>query len=270
MAANHYWYKGGWKCKSRNVQTASTNTTPTVQQTPATDKPVSAARSNPTKNTQVSAATTKNQSTSTTTSIENWLKSMDITRARVNGDNSIDVDTDVFLQVRSTKIPVKFNKVAGDFVCIGGRLKTLENAPNEVGGDLLLHHHHITSLVGGPSIVRGNYDVSNNPITSLEGIASEIGKNLHLKECDELEDLKNIHKYLKKIGGIIYLPITIRSNILGLLLIPSLEEVRLGAPSHGSLVEAISIVNKHLQGERDIHVCQEELIDAGLAAYAKL
>ena len=56
----------------------------------------------------------------------------------INPDDTIDVDDNVVLsQNRLTKLPLKFGKVTGDFLCSNNQLTTLEGAPREVRGDLL-------------------------------------------------------------------------------------------------------------------------------------
>lgn len=116
-----------------------------------------------------------------------------------------------------------------------------------------------------------------------------------LKDLLEQEDdseyadtLHNIHKkelYLQgpraKVDetGTMRIPAYIKSHILGLILIKELKRVVLygGAKwgehrPEGELRSeaAIAILNKHLKGDRDVHACQEELLEAGLGEYAKL
>jgi hypothetical protein len=53
------------------------------------------------------------------------------------------------------------------------------------------------------------------------------------------------------------------THVLGLLLIDGLRRIRCN--------QGIDpIINRHLAGDRDIHACQEELIEAGYGAQAKL
>jgi hypothetical protein len=65
----------------------------------------------------------------------------------INLDDTIDVNGSVHLWKKlgkMEKLPVKFEKVSGDFDCEWNKLTTLENCPNYVGGDLwcnILTHH---------------------------------------------------------------------------------------------------------------------------------
>jgi len=80
-----------------------------------------------------------------------------------------------------------------------------------------------------------------------------------------LTSLKDIHKGLKSVSGVMFLHNNpIKSNVLGLLKIKGLQSVVLDSQK----VEAI--INKHLKNGRDIFACQEELEDAGFEEFAKL
>jgi len=65
------------------------------------------------------------------------------------------------------------------------------------------------------------------------------------------------------------LPHTIKSHILGVMFIKGLLEIRI----HGGNIEQVQverIINKHLAGDRNVHLAQEELLEAGLSEFAKL
>lgn len=95
-------------------------------------------------------------------------------------------------------------------------------------------------------------------------------------ESNNITNLSNIHKKVKHCVVITLNNNPLMSHILGLMLIKGLREVWY-YPLSGPIryveegIEAIEIVLKHLRSdERDIHLCQEELIDRGLSRYAKL
>ena len=60
--------------------------------------------------------------------------------------------------------------------------------------------------------------------------------------------------------------IILPSNMLGLLMVRSLKKVKVS----GVNSQLGDILTKHLRGDRDINECQEELIEAGFKAQAKL
>ena len=72
------------------------------------------------------------------------------------------------------------------------------------------------------------------------------------------------HKQIDVINSAFYLGGNpIKSNILGLLQIKHLKTVKNSHP-------AFIILSKHLNGDKDILECQEELISNGYKEFAKL
>jgi hypothetical protein len=68
-------------------------------------------------------------------------------------------------------------------------------------------------------------------------------------------------------------PIKIASNVLSFLKIPKLQHIHIKqfAKDEGNEIDQVfSILNKHLQNDKDILECQEELITNGFKEYAKL
>ena len=106
-------------------------------------------------------------------------------------------------------------------------------------------HTKITSLEFAPQYVGGSFGCSDTKITSLKGIGKD---------------------YLKEVKGIIYLNDCheLKSSMLGLMLVKELQRI------YFDNNEIEEIFNRHLQGERDILDCQEQLITEGFKEYAKL
>jgi len=77
-----------------------------------------------------------------------------------NNDGSVDVYGNVYIPSYSylyPKLPVKFNKVNGNFDCAVGRLETLENCPEEVTGYFTCTGNLIESVKHSPKIVGENF-----------------------------------------------------------------------------------------------------------------
>ncbi len=72
----------------------------------------------------------------------------------INPDGSIDVNGDVVILIFINELPIKFNKVSGNFYCSYNNLSTLKNFPNEVGGETFLYGNPLKSLDG----YNGDYD----------------------------------------------------------------------------------------------------------------
>jgi len=96
----------------------------------------------------------------------------------INPDGSIDVDGNVKLYNKKlVKLPVKFNKVSGDFHCNGNRLTSLVGSPSIVGGNFLCNSNNLTNLIGAPNTVGDNFTSSHNRLTSLKGSPTAVGGN---------------------------------------------------------------------------------------------
>jgi hypothetical protein len=99
----------------------------------------------------------------------------------INPDGSINVDGDVDLQqMKLTKIPLKFNKVSGNFYCQNNKLSSLVGSPVSVGADFNCSINHLVSLEDGPLKVKGSYICTNNILLNLVGCAEEIGGSLYV------------------------------------------------------------------------------------------
>lgn len=95
--------------------------------------------------------------------INKLCKKYKIKKYTINPDGSIDVDGNVDMGFQHlTKLPLKFNKVSGDFVVGNNQLSTFEGCPNEIGGDFDFFSNRATSLEGCPQIVGGNFAVGYN------------------------------------------------------------------------------------------------------------
>jgi len=182
--------------------------------------------------------------------IKQWLKKQHIKSFEINRDLTVDVTSNAVLSSVGPRLPVQFGRVSGNFdVSLG----------------------HLVSLEGSPTWVGKSFSCAYNPdLYSLEYAPAFVGHDFSCRETN-ITSLQNIHKQVKDIGGKLIIG-DIYSHILGVLLIRRLRFVDLSVkmlPPVG-LRQAISIINKHLGGDRNIHDAQEELIEAGLKEYAKL
>ena len=98
----------------------------------------------------------------------------------INRDGSIDVDGNVFLGSIPhlvfkflRKLPLKFNRVSGDFYINENKLTTLEGSPKSVSGDFYCFDNLLTSLEGCPATIGGSFSChSNNKQFSKEDVRS--------------------------------------------------------------------------------------------------
>lgn len=203
--------------------------------------------------------------------IKDWLEKyakIGEDKATINEDNSVEINDDVDLTgILFKKVPMKINKVTGDYTAAGGSISTLENSPDVVTGDLTMIHLDIKSFVGGPSEVGGDcIYTGNDQVTSIEGLPSKVGGRIDISGCKKITSLKGIHKIVKQMDGEFDASTAgVKEAVLGLMAIRGITSVNL--PDN----KVAAIINKHLSSDdRDINACQEELIDAGFTAWAKI
>jgi hypothetical protein len=115
-----------------------------------------------------------------------------------NPDGTYDAEGNVDIsELNLNKIPIKFNKVGGDFHCGFNELTSLEGVPKEVGGDFNCSSNELTSLKGAPEKVGKNFYCNINKLTSLEEAPKEVGGDFN---CSSNE-LTSLEGAPKEVGG---------------------------------------------------------------------
>jgi hypothetical protein len=136
----------------------------------------------------------------------------------------------------------------GNFDCGIKQLTSLEGCPTVVKGDFSCSINNLKSLQYCPQIVEGDFYCSNN----------------------KLQSLQNIHKYCKQIDWELRAYSNpIKSHILGVMLIENIKRIVLST-KRSKLQKIENIINTHFETDRDVYLCQDNLIKAGLAEYAQL
>jgi len=108
--------------------------------------------------------------------IHDICKEYGIENYTINRDGSIDVSHNVFFYFKKiTKLPLKFNRVLGDFDCFNSQLTSLEGCPVIVGGNFNCSLNQLTSLEGGPHSVGGYFKCSSNKLNDLKGFPKHLG-----------------------------------------------------------------------------------------------
>jgi hypothetical protein len=62
----------------------------------------------------------------------------------------------------------------------------------------------------------------------------------------------------------------IKSHVLGVMLIENIKQVNFTLHDDNKLFTIETIINTHLETDRDVYLCQDNLIKAGFAEYAQL
>lgn len=277
-AEGHYYYKGSFRCKGKGdtFVAAGGSTSPESEvPTKVTPSPSPAPNFGAGTNSVTAVSTSVSSDSSLKAALDKWLKSHNVENFTIQPDGTIDVDGDVrFDNMRMPKFPgpVKFGTVSGCFIASSSGLTTLRGCPQHVGTsgeyqDYMIDYNDITTLEGGPSSVGGSFSCTGcENLDSLQHLPEKIGGSVFAQNLPKITSLQGIHKMVRQINGIFDLTGTpIHSHLLGLLMIKGLNSVKLDNS------QVAEIINKHLKlPERNAHEAQEELIEAGFSAFAKL
>lgn len=137
--------------------------------------------------------------------IRNLCKQHGIEDYHINDDYTINVNGHVNLMGSCShmeRLPLKFDKVWGDFDCRRNMLTTLEGSPRYVGGDFSCGDNELTSFEHCPSEVKCNFFGISNPLTTLEFIPNAVGHFLSF-DVDTLKKSIDVDTYYTQILKII-------------------------------------------------------------------
>ena len=147
-----------------------------------------------------------------------------------------------------TTLPFKFKYSFEDFTIKKGRLVSAKGVPDATGASFSLAFcRQISNIEYLPKIIG-----ERKP-----GYMNLLGTNI--------KSLHNIHKYITSINDTLYLNLE-TTHLLGLFFIKDLKVVSSFSDAND---KAYQIVTAHLTGGRDVHACQEELIEAGYVQEAR-
>jgi hypothetical protein len=113
--------------------------------------------------------------------IDTICEKYNIINYTINSDNSVDVDGDVYLYGRKSKlIPLNFNIVNGYFECSWNYLTSLKGCPVRVGDYFSCYHNNLTSLQYSPQYMENGYfGCGRNKIESLQYCTELIRSNFY-------------------------------------------------------------------------------------------
>jgi hypothetical protein len=137
-------------------------------------------------------------------------------------------------------------------------------------GDFECDYKQLTSLEGCPQIVKGDFNCSVNELQSLQ-YCPQIVEGHFICSSNNLPSLQNIDKYCKQIDMQLWASNNpIKSHVLGVMLIENIKYIILSTDRNNKLQTIENIINSHLKTDRDVFICQDNLIKAGFAEYAQL
>ena len=117
--------------------------------------------------------------------IDSLCEKYNIENYTINEHGSIDVDGDVNLfSLGLTQLPLKFNKVTGNFDCGSNDLTSLEGCPKDVVGNFDCQDNKLTSLEHSPSKIAGHFNCNDNQLSSLEYCTDKVGGSYYYCKND--------------------------------------------------------------------------------------
>ena len=111
--------------------------------------------------------------------------------------------------------------------------------------------------------INGDFRCTRNNLSSLTNFPSHVNGNLHCS-YNFIRSLHNIHKQIKVINGNLETDEN-QTNILGIFFIEGIEKAYVA----NTFTKAFEIINRNLQYGKDVHKCQEELLEAGYSKLAR-
>lgn len=162
--------------------------------------------------------------------------------------------------------------IRGNFILDNNELVDLENGPSHVKLNYYVKHNKLTSLKGCPIVVDGRFDVSDNEIITVDHLP-EFVHVLSLAR-NKIKSISGIHKMMKDCTTIDLSGNSIREGGIGLILVNGLKTIAYDNNEekwNPNFTSALNIIRKYLgQGSKVMLKCQQELMDIGLEAFAKL
>ena len=121
--------------------------------------------------------------------IKEICKKYSITNYTINQDGSIDVNEYVDLSNKGlTKLPLKFNKINGDFYCDGNELTSFEFSPRIIRGDFDCEYNNIKTFEYFPIFVKVDFLCYSNPIYEVWRLFHDTSKIELLNDFDIFRD----------------------------------------------------------------------------------
>ncbi len=119
-------------------------------------------------------------------------------------------------------------------------------------------------------IVKGMFDCSGHKLKNLDNFPEYIESGM-IANRNNITSLVGIHKIIKHAKWVSFADNPIEEGGIGVLLIDGLKKIAYNINIKSDFNRACEIINKYTyKGKSAILECQEELIEAGLEAFAKI
>jgi hypothetical protein len=177
----------------------------------------------------------------------------------------IDVDGDVYLKRKVSRLPVQFAHVTGSFVCSDSKLKTLAGAPHSVRGVFDCSNNVLTSLMGAPEYVGRDFKCAYNKLSNLMGAPDEVGTDFNCVG-NPLVSLEGAPSHVKTHFVVSYAP---DLPLLRTLVAKSGVWLDWGFKSRNPVQDILNSPEFQGKGKQDAIKCALELIKAGFKGNAR-
>ena len=137
----------------------------------------------------------------------------------------------------------------------------------------------VVKTTGISFIIEKSYFMLSEKISDFRRIPKEFPGSvwLHGDKCG-FDSFKGIEKHITRMNGTFYFdPKVVKSHVLGLVLIPGIEEIMIPAPVKDQKIGSDTdgwdfeqVFNDHIKVKGDIFELQDKLIDMGFEEYAQL
>ena len=161
--------------------------------------------------------------------------------------------------------------IGADLTLTRCNLKSLNGVPKKIYGSFECSNNHFKDFTGGPEFVYGNFICYDcNKLESIKGLPKFIKEDLSCYDCKKLTNFHDIHKYLEHVVRVDLDTASIKSHVLGFVLVKNIKEI-IDIQGKSRCAPWAQIINRYLgKGHQGVMDAQEELIEAGLEEYAQL
>lgn len=205
-------------------------------------------------------------------SAEQWFKTHYITKVALNPTTRrYDIDADCILALIDEQLPYPIGVVSGDCSIGSSLITTTENFPTEVHENFLLQCPRLTTLKGIPT-VKQSIALTGMNLQTFEGLQPRINGSLTLTHVGVPGgDWSMLHQTLKYVEQLTFHDTVVKSNFMGVCLIPGIQYMRIGNKSmNPKAAELIEAYFETLIDERDPFELQDKLEQAGFDELARI
>lgn len=149
-----------------------------------------------------------------------------------------------------------------------GTFKATWKSPTYPDGDIVVPSTIVDLKHYLPREIKGSF-CGGASMISLKGCPLVVNGDFNLMACVKLESLRELRELTNlKVRGVFFFNAEFTRHILNVFFVPGIKHVSSGFT--GTTPGLGSMISHFLGGDRDIHACQQLLIDKGYGQYATI